>query len=68
MDIFIVGNNINKRSLDNAIKSIEAELGKELVYVFFETQDYQYRLGMYDKLIRDVLDYPHEVLLDKISL
>ena len=68
VDLFVVGNNINKSSLNNIIKSIEAELGRELTYVFFETQDYQYRLGMYDKLVRDVLDYPHQVLLDKISL
>lgn len=68
VDIFVVGNNISKNILNNAIKSIEAELGRELVYVCFETQDFQYRLGMYDKLIRDVLDYPHQVLLDKISL
>ena len=68
VDMFIVGNNINKNSLNNVVKSIEAELGKELIYVYFETKDYQYRLGMYDKLIRDVLDCPHEVLLDKISL
>ncbi|MFA5652302.1 MAG: hypothetical protein WC933_02975 [Candidatus Paceibacterota bacterium] len=68
VDMFVVGNNINKSSLSNVIKSIEAELGRELTYVFFETQDYQYRLGMYDKLVRDVLDYPHQVLLDKISI
>ena len=68
VDMFVVGNNINKSTLNKAIKSIEARLGKELVYVCFETQDFQYRLGMYDKLIRDVLDYPHQVLLDKISL
>lgn len=68
VDMFIVGNNINKSILNNVIKSIEAELGKELIYVCFETQDFQYRLGMYDKLIRDVLDYPHQVLLDKIPL
>ena len=67
VDIFVVGNNIKKNTLSNVIKSIEAELGKELIYAYFETQDYQYRLGMYDKLIRDVLDYPHQVLLDKIS-
>lgn len=68
IDMFVVGNNINKSTLNKVIKSIEAELGKELVYVYFETQDFQYRLGMYDKLIRDVLDYPHQVLLDKIPL
>ena len=68
VDMFVVGNNINKSALNKTIKSIEAELGKELIYVCFETQDFQYRLGMYDKLIRDVLDYPHQVLLDKITI
>jgi hypothetical protein len=68
VDIMVVGNNINKSRLNTAIKSLEAELGKELVYACFETQDYQYRLGVYDKLIRDILDYPHQVLLDKISI
>lgn len=68
VDMLVVGNNINKNSLNNSIKSIEAELGKELTYVFFETPDFQYRLNMYDKLVRDVLDYPHQVLLDKISI
>lgn len=67
-DMLVVGNNISKSALTNAVKSIEAELGCELVYVYFETPDYQYRLGMYDKLVRDILDYPHHILLDKISL
>ncbi len=68
VDMFVVGNNVKKSILHNVIKSIEAELGKELTYVYFETPDFQYRLGMYDKLVRDVMDYPHEVLLDKISV
>ncbi len=68
VDMFVVGDNISKSSLNNVIKSMEAELGRELAYAFFETQDFQYRLAMYDKLVRDVLDYPHQVLLDKISL
>lgn len=68
VDMMVVGNSMNKSTLSNTIKSIEAELGRELTYVFFETPDYEYRLSMYDKLIRDVLDFPHQVLLDKISL
>ncbi len=68
VDMLVVGNNISKSALSNIIKSIEAELGRELIYVYFETPDYQYRLGMYDKLVRDILDYPHNVLLDKISI
>jgi hypothetical protein len=43
-------------------------MGKEIRYSAFETGEFQYRLGMYDKLIRDVLDYPHETVLDKLGV
>ena len=67
VDMLVVGNNLNKSTLSKVVKTIEAELGKELVYAFFETPDFEYRMGMYDKLIRDIMDYPHQVLLNKIS-
>ena len=67
-DMLIVGTGMSKSSLTNAIKSIEAEVGRELIYVYFEKEDFEYRLGMNDRLIRDILDYPHQLLLDKINL
>ncbi len=67
LDLLIVGDHLKKPKLNSTIKSIEAELGKELMYACFETSDFQYRLGMCDKLVKDVLDYPHQVLLDKIN-
>ncbi len=67
LDMLIVGNSINKSALSGAIKKIEAELGSDIIYAFFETPDFEYRLSMNDRLIRDVLDYPHKVLLDKIG-
>lgn len=68
IDILIVGDKLKKQYLDKAIKSIEAELGKELRYAVFTTADFKYRFNIYDKLIRDVLDYPHEVIVDKMGL
>ena len=66
LDILVVGDNLKKGVLNNVIRSIEAELGRELLYAYFETPDFNYRLRMYDKLVKDVLDYPHQVLLDKL--
>jgi len=63
-DLLIVGDNLKKAGLENAIRSIESELGRELVYVMFSTSDFLYRLNMQDKLVRDILDYPHEKVLD----
>lgn len=68
VDLLIVGDGLNKTKLDSIIKGIEAEVGKELAYAAFETSDFQYRVGMYDKLIRDILDYPHRKIINKLGL
>lgn len=68
VDLLVVGDNIKKGMLESAIKTIEAEIGKELRYAFFETADFKYRVGLYDKLIRDILDYPHEKIVNKLGL
>ncbi|MDB5194552.1 MAG: seg [Parcubacteria group bacterium] len=68
VDLLIVGDHLKKGSLVTAISQIEAELGKEIRYAAFETGDFRYRLSMYDKLIRDILDFPHQKILNKIGL
>ncbi len=68
VDLLIVGDHISQSKLLSAISSIEAELGKELRYAAFETVDFQYRLGIYDKLIRDILDSEHQKILNKLGL
>jgi len=68
LDILIVGNNMKKSQLETAIKSIESELGRELRYAVFDTQEFKYRMGVYDRLLRDVFDYSHEIILDKIGV
>jgi hypothetical protein len=68
VDLLIVGDNLKRTAIDRIVKNMEAEIGKELIFASFETSDFHYRLGMYDKLIRDILDYPHQKLLDKLGL
>ena len=68
VDLLIVGDNLKRAYIDRIVKTMEAEIGKELTFASFETPDFHYRLGMYDKLIRDILDYPHQKLLDKLNI
>ena len=68
VDILVVGDALRRGVLDRTIHDIEAEVGKELTYAAFKTEDFLYRLGMYDKFIRDILDYPHEKILDRLGL
>jgi hypothetical protein len=62
VDVLIVGDKMKKSQIDEGIRRMEAEIGAELVYAVFETKEFVYRLNMYDKLIRDILDFPHEVI------
>jgi len=68
VDILIVGDKMKRNKIEEGIKKIEAEIGTELVYAVFETKEFIYRLNMYDKLVRDILDYPHQVVLQAKEL
>ena len=66
-DLLLVGDKLKRGAVDRVIKTMEAEVGRELVYAVFDTADFLYRLNAYDKFIRDVLDYPHEKIIDKLN-
>lgn len=68
IDLLVVGDHLDERVLSVVARSLEAELGREIRYASFETADFRYRLGAYDRLLRDVFDYPHRLLIDKIGL
>lgn len=68
VDILVVGDNLRFGALQGVVRTIESEIGKELRYAAFETADFNYRLSMYDKLVRDILDYPHRTVVDRIGL
>ncbi|OGD67012.1 hypothetical protein A2442_02665 [Candidatus Campbellbacteria bacterium RIFOXYC2_FULL_35_25] len=68
VDILIVGDNIKTGSLESAIGVLESEIGKELRYVVLKTEDFKYRLNIYDKLVRDILDHPHQKIINRLGI
>ncbi|HMP67678.1 MAG TPA: hypothetical protein PKA60_02940 [Candidatus Paceibacterota bacterium] len=68
IDLLVVIDNAKDSSIKNTINQIESEIGKEIRYAVFSSDDFKYRLGLYDHLLRDIFDYPHHVLVDKIGL
>jgi hypothetical protein len=68
VDLLVVGDDLNLNKIEAVIKTIESEIGKEIAYSAFETQDFEYRFGIHDRLVRDILDYPHMTLLDRIGV
>ena len=67
LDLIVVGDRVSEGKFRSRIKRLEAELGKELRYALLNSQDFYYRLNMNDKLLRDVLDYNHRIVLDRIG-
>jgi hypothetical protein len=66
LDVLVVGDKLNMVTLESVVRVLEAETGREIRYTVFTTEDYLYRIRVRDKLVRDVLDYPHRVLIDKV--
>ncbi|OHA18860.1 MAG: hypothetical protein A3C08_02895 [Candidatus Taylorbacteria bacterium RIFCSPHIGHO2_02_FULL_47_18] len=67
LDLLIAGDNLKRHVVEHVVKGLEAEIGKELTYAAFDMQELQYRVGMYDRLLRDVMESPHRTLLDKVG-
>jgi hypothetical protein len=67
-DLLIVGEGFSKIKLKNFLKRLEAETGKEIDYVLMSVDEYNYRVGMFDRFILDLKDKPHKVLIDKFSV
>ncbi len=68
LDVLVVGDKLKRPVVNSIMSEIESVVGKELKYSFFETSEFLYRLGVCDKLVRDVLDYPHRKVLNKIEV
>lgn len=68
LDLFVVGERINDRRLQTQIRKLESELGKELRYASLSTDQFLYRLGMNDHLLKDIFDYPHTIIHDKLNI
>ena len=67
-DLLIAMEDLNEARLEQAVRSLEPLYGREIRYTVFTPPEFRYRLTIQDRLIRDTLDYPHLVLLDKTRL
>ncbi len=66
VDLFLVGDDIRERNLKKFLGEMEAEMGKEIQYASMETKEFEYRYHMFDRFVHDILEKPHEKLINKI--
>ena len=67
-DLVVAAESLNERKLERAVKELEPMFGRELRYAAFSTPEFRYRLTVQDRLLRDTLDFPHVVLMDRSRL
>jgi hypothetical protein len=63
IDIFVVGD-VNKARLAKVVSSLEEEMGRELNYSALTPEEYQYRLGLNDRFLTNVLEAKKIVIID----
>lgn len=68
VDLLIAGDALKKSSIERTVQAIEAEVGRDVRYAVMTTQELRYRLDICDKFLRDILDNPHEKIIDKIGV
>lgn len=67
-DLLIVGDNITRNKIENFLSKIESEIGISIHYTLMDIDEFKYRINMYDRFLRDTLEYPHEKLINKIGI
>lgn len=65
-DLLLVAERLNTKMLQKIVAALEADVGNEVRYAVFTPAEFAYRMGVNDKLLRDILDYPHVKLINKI--
>ncbi len=68
VDLLIVADRAKEDKLEQKIRVLESEIGREIRYALLTTQDFFYRFNMNDHLLRDVLDYTHRIMFDKLDI
>ena len=67
VDLLVAGNKIDPKKFSQILTGIESDLGREIRYTLMATDEFIYRLNMYDQFLRGILDFSHEKLLIKIQ-
>lgn len=67
-DILIVGDHIKQAKLEKFLAELESDLGRPLQYTLMNSDEFAYRLDMYDRFLRDILEFPHEKVINKLKI
>lgn len=68
VDLFIVGDDIEKTKVSKFLKSLESEVGTEIRFGTMERDEFKYRYEMFDRFLRVLLEGPHRKIINKLDV
>ncbi len=68
VDILLVGDNVKRGLVTKILKNVEIEVGREINYVLMNSKDFRYRYDIRDKFVREILESPHQTVLDRLNM
>lgn len=66
VDMLFVGR-VNLKKLNTFLKILESKVGFEVNYSIMSPQEFMLRKDTFDKFVRDIFDYKHITVLDKLN-
>jgi hypothetical protein len=66
VDILIVGK-VNLNKLDTFLQQCGKMMGTEINYSIMSAGEFKIRRDTFDRFIKDIFDYPHVTVMDKVS-
>lgn len=66
VDLLLVGK-VNLTKLDVFLKQCKTMMGININYSVMTPDEFQLRVNTFDRFIKDIFDYPHLVVVDKIT-
>lgn len=67
VDLFLVGERIDKPALEALIKSAEGDLGLEIRYALMNGEEFRYRKDITDRFLYAILEAPKNVVVDRLA-
>lgn len=68
VDLLIVGDGLNHKKLSNFLSRLEYTTGRTIGYSIMNSEEFQYRRNMFDRFLRDILEFPHQKLINKMNI
>lgn len=66
-DLFLVVDNLSRAKLKHLIEELETEMGREINYSLMNLEEFRYRIKMFDKFVLEILEQPHEIIVNEIE-